>query len=359
MVGTGGVLPLAIQFACEACGATFTVDDRLAGRKGRCKACGRVFAIPRAGAAAAASVMAVPVASAGRAAAGGFRLAPGAAGAPAPRVAVPAGRPMNWIEAVTSQVALAPVTAEGLRPVQRPMLPSALDDASVSGPYLMRSMPSLAPLPGAGGRPAGAATRAYRKELGRAQRLFRWLNESAYLVSVPFLLLILIGIVFKSQPLALLGATGAVLLNIGRVGAGLANLVVIPFRDSPVQGVLFLIPPLTFYYLWKNWDRVRKPVLRVLGPIGTIGLVVLAFSFIPWLRPGGADPGTVEGRLTSGAAELKAGIKDQIRSAKDVDVDQVRSRAEGALRSLEDRVGNPAAGFAPGAPGSAPESPSP
>ena len=40
-----------------------------------------------------------------------------------------------------------------------------------------------------------------------------------------------------------------VLLNIGRLVAGLANLVVIPFREGIAQGVFFLIPPFTFFYL--------------------------------------------------------------------------------------------------------------
>jgi len=68
------------------------------------------------------------------------------------------------------------------------------------------------------------------------------------------------------------------LLNIGRIAAGLANLVVIPFRESPIQGIRFLIPPITFIYLAQRWSKVRKPVQRIVGPILTIGLVTLALA---------------------------------------------------------------------------------
>jgi hypothetical protein len=37
---------MAIKFACEDCGKTYEVPDNLAGKKGRCKACGHVFHIP-------------------------------------------------------------------------------------------------------------------------------------------------------------------------------------------------------------------------------------------------------------------------------------------------------------------------
>ena len=42
-----------IHFQCPACGAPFEVDDRLAGRVGRCKACGGRTKVPSQGAAQA------------------------------------------------------------------------------------------------------------------------------------------------------------------------------------------------------------------------------------------------------------------------------------------------------------------
>jgi hypothetical protein len=46
---------MSITFACESCGKSFTVDDKFAGKKGKCKQCGAVMAIPEATAARAAS----------------------------------------------------------------------------------------------------------------------------------------------------------------------------------------------------------------------------------------------------------------------------------------------------------------
>jgi hypothetical protein len=43
---------MAIVFECEGCGKGYEVSDGLAGKKGRCKACGHTFRIPQPGAAA-------------------------------------------------------------------------------------------------------------------------------------------------------------------------------------------------------------------------------------------------------------------------------------------------------------------
>jgi nitrate reductase NapAB chaperone NapD len=40
---------MSISFACEECGKSFTIDDKFAGKKGRCKGCGAVMQIPEAG----------------------------------------------------------------------------------------------------------------------------------------------------------------------------------------------------------------------------------------------------------------------------------------------------------------------
>ena len=60
------------------------------------------------------------------------------------------------------------------------------------------------------------------------------------------------------------------------VGRRLANLAIIPLRD----GI--------------NFEKMKKPLGRVIEPAVTIVLVVLAFTFIPWLSrvtpPKGASP---------------------------------------------------------------------
>ena len=37
---------MSITFACESCGKSFTIDDKFAGKKGKCKQCGEVMDIP-------------------------------------------------------------------------------------------------------------------------------------------------------------------------------------------------------------------------------------------------------------------------------------------------------------------------
>ena len=104
-----------IHFQCPACGAPFEVDDRLAGRVGRCKACGGRTKVPSNGAAQAVATATPPRPRAMAAAAAGPRLTPvGAAGASRPQPSFAAGRPLNWLEAVNSQVALAPITMDGM-----------------------------------------------------------------------------------------------------------------------------------------------------------------------------------------------------------------------------------------------------
>src|SRR5271157_39655 len=134
-----------IHFQCPACAAAFDVDERLAGRAGRCKKCGARTKIPAAAAAVGT---------------------PGSAGT-RPR-AVATGRPINWLEAVNSQVALAPISMHNLRGLGN--RPSPMDEPSIPGPYKMATAPSLPALDVVGGKPAGAVTRGYRQGMGKFQK---------------------------------------------------------------------------------------------------------------------------------------------------------------------------------------------
>ena len=49
-------------------------------------------------------------------------------------------------------------------------------------------------------------------------------------------MLILLGAIFRSRHLALFAATAVVLLEIGRIASGVANLAVVPFREGIVRG---------------------------------------------------------------------------------------------------------------------------
>jgi hypothetical protein len=249
---------------------------------------------------------------------------------------VAAGRPINWLEAVTSQVALAPISIDQMRSL-RPR-PSALDEPSIPGPYKLAAAPSLPAIQASRGKAAGAVTRGYRQGMGQVQKLFRWLNQSAYLVSVPFIICLLLGLVIGNHWLLVMGATAVVLLNLGRIVAGVANLAVIPFRESPVQGVFFLIPPITFVYLAQNWHKVRKPVQRIIGPIVTIGFAALAFVVEPYLRGETKPKASIEEQVQSGIASVKKGVQEGINETEKLNVPELQKivpKAENALKSIQ------------------------
>ncbi len=336
-----------IHFQCPACAAPFDVDERLAGRAGRCKKCGGRMKIPSASAAEAVRAYAAATAAPNRP-----QLSPIAPMAPSvPQPSLAAGRPINWLEAVNSQVALAPISMDGLWGLGN--RPSPMDEPSIPGPYKLATAPSLPALDHVGGKPAGAVTRGYRHGMGKVQKLFRWLNESAYLVSVPFLMCLLLGLAVGKQSLMGLGATAVVVLNIGRIVAGVANLVVIPFRESPIQGVLFLIPPITFFYMAQHWHKMERPVKRIVGPILTIGLVGLAFLAEPWIKGEGKSQGSIQDQVKASARNLKKGMANQIGAVPNMKSDALNSlerkaadvlkgmNAGDALKAIEEHVENP------------------
>ena len=297
---------MGIVFFCQSCGARFEVDPRMAGKKGRCKKCGQNMAIPRAE--ELASMAAMPALAA--AAVGGGAVAGAAAGAGGASIG-------SWLQRGVSKVALAPITLDRM-PLgyRRPTQPSPLDDAEDSKPYALAQ-----PVRKDRGRVRvqdNVVVRVWRRQLGGVQKFFRKINQAAYLVSVPFLMILLLGVVVGNRPMALFGATVVVLLNIGRLVAGGANLAVIPFRD----GI--------------DVKKMKKPLGRVIEPAVTIGLVVLAFTFIPWLSSGQSAKGSLADRVRSGARTLKKDMKGQVDQV--VDVERLGAQAQEKLKELGDKA---------------------
>jgi hypothetical protein len=266
-------------------------------------------------------------------------IAPALVGAGAGAVAARSGGgggSMAWLAAANSNVALAPLTIDRM-PIGRPVKSKYDDDLGDSKPYLV-GQPLIAGTRAPKAQAASGLKMAWRKELGGVQKFFRKLNETAYLISVPFLLLILLGAIIQNRPLALMGATAVVLLNIGRIIAGVANLAVVPFRDGIFQGILFLIPPLTFFYLYEHWNKLKKPTMRIIGPIATMALVFLAFTFVPTLRKDGKVVGVkdLKNEIRAGAKDLKGEMVGEIGKAKSLDVEALAKQAE---KSLGDAAG--------------------
>jgi hypothetical protein len=303
---------MGIVFFCQSCGARFEVDPRMAGKKGRCTKCGQSMSIPRAD--EIASMVAMP-ALAAAAAGAGVASAAGARGSSSG----------SWLKAGLSQLVLAPLTVDRMPIGQRkPSQPPPLDAAQDSKPYALAQ-----PVRAKGGRVRvqdNVIVRVWRRQLGGVQKLFRKINETAYLVSIPFLMILLLGAAVRNRPMALFGATVVVLLNIGRLVAGGANLAVVPFRD----GI--------------NLGKMKKPIQRVIEPAVTIGLVILAFTVIPWLSGDPSGKGSLTDRIRSGAAALERDMKGEVDKvadkAKALDLEKFGAQVQEKLEGL----GSPSGG---------------
>jgi hypothetical protein len=305
-----------IVFFCQSCGARFEVDARMAGKQGRCKKCGQRMSIPQA--AELASMASMPA----------LALAAAPSG-PASSAAVPVGagaaagapRGLSWLRAATSNVGLAPITVDRMPLAPRKATP--LDDSlGDSKPYAL-----AAPVSEWRGRATihdNVVLRVWRQQLGHIQKLFRKLNQAAYLISIPFLMILILGAVIGNRPMAVFAAAFVVLLNIGRIVAGAANLAVVPFRDG------------------LNFSKMKKPLGRLIEPAVTIVLVILAFTFIPWLSSGAPASGSVGDRVRSGARSLGSDIKGEVdkavERARQVDVEKLGAQAQDRLKGFTDKA---------------------
>ena len=218
-----------------------------------------------------------------------------------------------------AQVGLPPLTIDRMPAGHKKPSMFAEDNLADSKPYALAKPERRGSGAGGGGSgPAGVVTRVWRGQLGGVQKLFRRISETAYMISIPFLLILLFGAAVSNRSIALFGATVVVLLNIGRLVAGAANLAVVPLRD----GI--------------DFEKMKKPLRRVIEPVVTIGLVFLAFIFIPWLSAGQAAGGSIADRIRSGAQALEKDMKGQVDQV--VDVDNLGTQAQEKLKELGDRA---------------------
>ncbi len=312
---------MGVVFFCQSCGARFEVDSRLAGKKGRCKQCGQYMTVPKAE--HLASSMSMPaMALAGAGGGGAPRASAIATAGPGARSAVAGPQSMgDWLKVGVSKIGLAPLSIPAIK--KQAYLRSALDDAADSKPYVLEK-PDRREARGKGGGPPNVVLAAWRHEMGTIQKVFRWLNESAYLVSIPFVIILLFGIAVKTYSIAIFGASFVVLLNIGRIVAGIANLAVIPLRDG------------------FNMKKFKKPLRRVIEPAVTIVLVWLGFTFIPWLSTGKGRAGTIPGRLRATAENLQKDIQGEVDKvadkAKSLEIEKLGAQAQEKLKGVVDKA---------------------
>ncbi len=336
-----------IVFFCQSCGARFEVAPSFAGKHGRCRQCGEKMTIPARG--AAASVAAAPATAP-------LALKPNTNKPDAVRPSKPTPakstrtehaqqpsvpHPVSWIEAVNTRVGLAPLTVSSIPIIKKTSGPDPYADATNSALYAVAESRGRLNALGKPVKQVSDVDVFWKQSLGALRKFLIGLNDYAYLISLPFLFLIVVGALSGNRGIAVLGATLVVLLNIGRFGLALSDLVVVPFRDSIVQGILFLIPPITLVYLANHWKKMRKPLKRIVEPAVTIGLVVLAFTFIPALG-GSKKSGSLSDQIRSTAKGLTKEIKGEVERAKNLNVDDLEQEARGKLKSFEDGGGDAA-----------------
>ena len=66
-------------------------------------------------------------------------------------------------------------------------------------------------------------------------KVFRWVDTWAYLISIPFLILMILGIVAENRPFIHTGAVVVVLANYGRFWADLLAFFIRPFKEGPFR----------------------------------------------------------------------------------------------------------------------------
>lgn len=353
-----------IQFKCPKCSADFGVDEKFAGRPCRCKHCGNQFQVPGTKVSAAPAPSPKPaqpqavrppqprqpaLAGVGAAESIAFRAAQRAQVDPS----VP--KPTSWLDAVSSQIALKPVTANRLQAVGGRAQAYMDDDDGHVGPYELASYPSLplnkVPRKGI----VKGAKQVYSNRLRLLQKWLRWLNETALELSVPFFILMPVGYILQKHWLAMFGLIMVILLNLGRFIVGWANLLLIPFRESPMTGLTFLVPPIGYAYLKRNWHKCRKPFQRITSPTLFMLGMFLLYVFVPWFNdpegdkhvkmirdkqgklvpaPDDQQPPapSIGERLKEGAQELRKEIRHEVDEAKD--------QLPGAARKLEKAAGD-------------------
>ena len=344
---------MSITFSCDNCHSLFTVDSRLAGRRARCRKCDRKMRVPD-----------VSI-DGGRA---GGRLSPPSntgtgnsrhqRGGLRPGHAEPsalAARPIGWLDAVNSQVGLKPITIFNA-PVLRPR--DEEFESSVTS-YKVAVPPEL--------RPANAVVnkskqlvnagymetiRTYKQFFKRFAYLFRRINELSYGFSLVLFIIAIVEGIMGNHGATVLCISAIVLLNLVGLAAAVSNVIALQFRGNPVQGILFLIPPVTLYYLWSNSTKWKRPINRIITPIGVLAAVIGAYTYIPWLNGNKVSQAgwkeQIEGAVDTIKHDVKGSIekggekvdelKDQLPDdLKNIDFEKVKKKAGETIDDLKDK----------------------
>jgi hypothetical protein len=330
---------MLINFTCENCGKQFSVDVHAHGKRGRCSNCGHVMRIPGPEATDRASptVSSPDIKSESEPA---FRLSP----PEPPPFAGPLVPPFVAEHAPAHHPAIAQKVAPH-RGTEKPhshephvrfeLLDDDADGAAIrlASPIDQRASEEIAEfqrdrrgykvvgdrdglfsflgLKGSG--PASWPYVKWRAAVNFVLKLLRWVDTWAYLISVPFIMLMVFGIAVENRAFVHTGAVVIVLANYGRFWADLAALFVRPYKDGPIQGLAFLFPPYTVYYLATRWSRMKPILRRIATSCIPIVLVVLAYAFLHSVNPAVNDAASVTTKIEEGKQELEREINEDLQ----------------------------------------------
>ena len=193
-------------------------------------------------------------------------------------------------------------------------------------------------------RPAGWIYVKWRSAVGIVLKLLRWIDSWAYLISVPFVVLMIFGIIAQQQRLVHIGAVVTVVANYGRFWADLLAFFLRPYKDGPIQGLAFLFPPYTFYYLTTHWDRMKPIVRRIATSCIPIILVILAYSYLAWVNPAVKDARGIPAHLEAGNREVNREVGRAVERVEEgvrSEVEQVKERVRSLKSPKSSASGSP------------------
>ncbi|MFO0888872.1 MAG: hypothetical protein U0790_06950 [Isosphaeraceae bacterium] len=223
---------MRISFSCPFCRKTYEKDEDVRGKKARCKDCGSVFRVPETA---------------------------GPAAGPSPVRTAPA-KP----SAAGSAQRFAPVTA----------LPE-----DVADPYGLEDVPAISKKAAAyaddglagdeWASPTLSRGPALRKRRADRREFFDGLPSAVYL-AVPCVLVagtVLALVTERAGMYVLLGGGGLAFLVLFLYG--MAGLVILPFRESLLAGLLcWFVPCYIVGYAIRRWDVMKGPFLSFLASLG-------------------------------------------------------------------------------------------
>ena len=328
---------MSILFTCENCGKRFKVDERSQGRRGRCSHCGHVMRIPGSVGAEHAHPPARATAPDGEPP---FKLSPPEPHPLVREVILPPAAdlaPQRPVGPHHAQFAPASSVPAAHQPgaheahAQFELLDDDADPATVFSvsPEVTRGLEEIAEFEkdrrgyriegdrsGAfyffglrDSRPAGWLYTKWRAGVSFVLKLLRWVDTWAYLVSIPFLILMVLGIAAENRLLIHTGAVVVVLANYGRFWADLLAFFVRPYKDGPLQGLAFLFPPYMLFYLATRWNHMQKLVRRIAMSCIPILFVILIYGFLPSANPQVKDVRGFGAKLEAGKQELDKEIE--------------------------------------------------